>query len=31
VRIAAMHRRARGAAVDEVLAAGTLRLDRRTH
>ena len=31
VRIAAMHRRARGAAVDEVLAAGALRLDRRTH
>jgi DNA-binding response OmpR family regulator len=30
-RIAALHRRARGAAVDEVLAAGTLRLDRRTH
>ncbi len=31
VRIAALHRRASGATVDEVLAAGPLRLDRRAH
>lgn len=31
VRIAALHRRASGSTVDEVLAAGPLRLDRRTH
>jgi DNA-binding response OmpR family regulator len=31
VRIAALHRRARGATVEDVLATGALRLDRRTH
>ena len=31
VRIAALHRRASGATVDDVLAAGPLRLDRRAH
>ncbi len=31
VRIAALHRRASGSTVDDVLTAGALRLDRRTH